>query len=344
MEDTATGTSPDDGAASAVGRRPTIYDIADRLNLNPSTVSRALSKPGRVNAATVDRIRAVADELGYRVNPLARALPTGMSGTFGIVLPDITNPVHFELIRAAEHVARANGFTIVISESTGSAQNEREIIEKLQASVDGLLVIASRLDPEELRALAAVKPIVGANHTAPDLPSVSPDLRPGLEQAMDHLRGLGHHRLAYVSASAFRIDTSRWDILVELATERGMSIVEITAAAPTVQAGADVLGRVTASGVTAVFAYNDLVAHGLLRAARAAGVPVPGAFSVVGFDDIFSAELAVPSLTTLHSPLGEIGQRAMNILIDPEANRVSSKTVLPLQLVVRESTAPPPAE
>ncbi|MFK4788619.1 LacI family DNA-binding transcriptional regulator [Microbacterium sp. ZW T5_56] len=343
MKDTATDGSAADGTGSALGRRPTIYDIADRLNLNPSTVSRALSKPGRVNAATVDRIRAVAAEMGYRVNPLARALPTGMSGTFGIVLPDITNPVHFELIRAAEHVARANGFTIVISESAGSAQNEREIIEKLQASVDGLLVIASRLASEELRALADVKPIVGANHAAPELPSVSPDLRPGLEQAMNHLHQLGHKRVAYVGASSVQINTARWDILAELAAERGMSIVEITAAAPTVQAGADVLGRVRASGVTAVFAYNDLVAHGLLRAARAAGVPVPSAFSVVGFDDIFSAELAVPSLTTLRSPLGEIGQRAMDILIDPDANRVASNTVLPLQLVVRESTAPPPA-
>ena len=88
-----------------IGRRPTIYNIAQRVGLNPSTVSRALNKPGRTNAATEEKIRAAAAELGYRVNPMARALPTGLSGTYAIVLPDITNPVHFELIRGAEPVS-----------------------------------------------------------------------------------------------------------------------------------------------------------------------------------------------------------------------------------------------
>jgi LacI family transcriptional regulator len=257
------------------------------------------------------------------------------------VLPDITNPVHFELIRGAEQVARAGGFTLVVSETEAAADIERETIEALQPSVDGLLVVASRLDDAALADLARVKPIVAANHSAPSLPSVIPDLAMGLTAAIDHLRDLGHRSVAYLGMSGLQSNRSRWDLTLDLAMSRDVSLVEITVEAPTVEAGADALRRVRASGVTAVLAYNDLVAHGLLRAARDAGLTLPEAFSVIGFDDIFSAELAVPALTTLHSPLREIGTRAMETLIDPERNRVPSKVVLPLDLVVRESTAAP---
>ncbi|WP_285364531.1 LacI family DNA-binding transcriptional regulator [Microbacterium sp. LMC-P-041] len=336
-------TAPDEvpGSAGTSARRATIYDIAQRVGLNPSTVSRALNKPGRTNAATEEKIRAAAAELGYRANPMARALPTGRSGTFAIVLPDITNPVHFELIRGAEQVARAGGFTLIISETEGSAEIEHETIETLQASVDGLLVVASRLGDSDLATLAAVKPIVAANHSAPSLPSVIPDLAMGLTAAIDHLRDLGHRSVAYLGLGGVQINRARWDLTLDLALSRDISLVEITVDAPTVAAGADALRRVRASGVTAVLAYNDLVAHGLLRAARGAGLTLPEAFSVIGFDDIFSAELAVPALTTLHSPLREIGTRAMETLIEPERNRAPSKVVLPLDLVVRESTARP---
>jgi LacI family transcriptional regulator len=334
-----------DGAANPegapTGRRPTIYDVAQRVGLNPSTVSRALNKPGRTNAATEARIRAAAADLGYRVNPMARALPTGMTGTFAIVLPDITNPVHFELIRGAERVARAGGFTLIVSETEGSADIEQETIETLQPSVDGLLVVASRLADSELAALAAHTPIVAANHATPSLPSVIPDLPMGLTAAVEHLHELGHRSVAYLGLSGHQINRARWDLTVDLAAARDISVVEIAIDAPTVEAGAAALRRVRASGVTAVLAYNDLVAHGLLRAARSAEISVPDAFSVIGFDDIFSAELAVPALTTLRSPLREIGTRAMETLIDRDRNRVPSKVVLPLELVVRESTARP---
>lgn len=329
--------APDARAA----RRPTIYDIAQKVGLNPSTVSRALNKPGRTNSATEQRIRAAADELGYRVNPMARALPTGRSGTYAIVLPDITNPVHFDLIRGAEQVARAHGLTLVISETEGSADIERDTIESLQPSVDGLLVIASRLDDEVLAALSEVKPVVAANHAAASLPSVIPNLAMGLSAAMDHLRDLGHSSVAYLGLGGAQINRARWDLTLDLATSRDLSVVEITVEAPTVDAGAAALRRVRASGVTAVLAYNDLVAHGLLRAARAEGLRLPEELSVIGFDDIFSAELAVPALTTLRSPLHEIGTRAMETVINSAQNRVASKVVLPLELVVRESTAAP---
>lgn len=322
-------------------RRPTIYDVAERAGMNASTVSRALNNPGRTSVGTEARIRAIADELGFRTNPSARALPTGRTGTYAIVLPDITNPVHFELIRGAEQVTRSNGYTLLLAESQSSAEREHEAVSALQSSVDGLVVVTSRLKDGELGELADVTPIVAANRVADALPSVGPDVRFGYTAAIEHLEALGHRSVAYLAGPLDRVNRSRWDLIFDLAVARRMSVVEIAVDGATVQAGAGALVRVLASGVTAVLAYNDLVAHGLLRAARTGGISVPEQFSLVGFDNIFSAELAVPALTTIRTPLHDIGTAAMELLVDDERNRTPSLLLLPTELIIRESTAPP---
>jgi LacI family transcriptional regulator len=137
------------------------------------------------------------------------------------------------------------------------------------------------------------------------------------------------------------VTRGKWDILFALAESHGLSIVEIPISAPTVEGGAGALRRIVASGATAVMAYNDLVAHGVLRAAHTSGIRIPEEFSLVGFDDIFSAELTVPQLTTLRVPVHEIGATAMRLLLDPGANREPSWQSLPIEFIVRESTAPP---
>lgn len=325
----------------ARARKPTIYDVAERVGMNASTVSRALNSPGRISAETEARIRAAADELGFRTNPFARALPTGKTGMYAIVLPDITNPVHFDLIRGAEQVARSNGYTLLLAESQSSAEREREAIATAQPSVDGLVVVSSRLDGDELRRLAAAAPIVAANRTVDGLPSAGPDISTGYTAAIQHLEDLGHRSIAYLSGPLDRVDRSRWNLLFDLAVARRMSIVEIAVSGATVGAGAEALTRILASGVTGVLAYNDLVAHGVLLAARAEGLRMPDRFSLAGFDDIFSAELAVPALTTIRAPLDRIGAVAMEMLVDDKRNRVPTLVTLPTTLVVRESTAPP---
>lgn len=324
-------------------RRPTIYDIAERVGLNPSTVSRALNKPGRINPETAARVQAVAAELGFRVNPAARALPTGTTGTYALVLPDITNPVHFDLIRGVEQISRAHGRTLAISESQSLAEQEREAITSLQPAVDGILVVASRLASDDLTALASLTPIVAVNSVAPELPSVVASIEPAMSETMSHLQALGHRSIAYLGVQAFDINRRKWELLLAVATKLGLSIVEIATEAPTVAGGADVLPRILASSATAVIAYNDLVAHGVLQAAHAQGLQIPDRFSLVGFDDIFSAALSTPALTTVKTPLRELGSLAMTILLDPERNRTPSLQRLPVELIIRDSTGAPPA-
>jgi LacI family transcriptional regulator len=117
-------------------RRPpaTIYDVAKATGVSPSTVSRALNKPGRLKAATEQRIRDAAQELGYRINPMARALPTGKTGTLALLVSDITNPVYFDLVRGAERVATANGLTLIFAESQESPELEFATAQRLQTS------------------------------------------------------------------------------------------------------------------------------------------------------------------------------------------------------------------
>jgi LacI family transcriptional regulator len=179
------------------GSAPTIYDIARLADVNPSTVSRALSQPGRINAKTEARIRAAAEELNYRVNPIARALPTGRTSTIGLVVADITNPVVFGIVRGAERAAAEAGYTLIIAESQESGEREATTVERILPSVDGLVLATTRLGDAQIGQLAARKPTVVINREVAGLTSILPDVERGIGQLVDHLADLGHHSLAY---------------------------------------------------------------------------------------------------------------------------------------------------
>lgn len=327
-------------------RKPpaTIYDIARLTGVSASTVSRALNKPGRINVRTEQRIRDAAESLGYRFNPMARALPTGRTGTLALLVSDITNPVYFDLVRGAERVASATDHTLVFAESQESAEIELSTAERLQPAVDGVLLVASRLSDEQIVELSATKPLVLANRLVGEIPAVVPDVTPGIVEALDHVKQLGHRSIGYLAGpEASWMNRARWDALFEHAVDRGLSIVEITAAAPTVDGGASALQRIIASGVTAVITYNDLMGLGLMRACRAAGLGVPERLSIIGFDDIFGSDLTTPALTTIRSPLTAIGEAAMRRLLAEVSGHVEAnpEPPLPTEFVLRESTGAP---
>lgn len=324
-------------------RKPpaTIYDLAKATGVSPSTVSRALNKPGRLNQATERRIREAAEELGYRINPMARALPTGKTGTLALLVSDITNPVYFDVVRGAERLATASGLTLVFAESQESPELELATAQRLQTSVDGLFLVASRLEDDAIAELASVKPLVIANRLVPGVPAVVPDPRPGISAALDALQERGHRRLAYLSGpQASWMNEVRWRTLFAFAVERGMSIVEIPSASPTREGGGDALPRVLAADVTAVLTYNDLLALGILRAARDQEVEVPARLSIVGFDDIFGADLPTPALSTIKSPLFEVGEQGMQrLLAEIDGHDDVDSPHLPTAYIARESVA-----
>jgi LacI family transcriptional regulator len=340
------GVTPDDAAptpAVATGKPATIYDVARVAGVSPSTVSRALSKPGRISAPTERRIREAAASLDYRLNPMARALPTGRTSTLGVLLSDITNPVYFDLLRGAGSAASAHGYTLVMAESQDSAEQEQEAAGRLLPAVDGLVLVSTRLDDATITQLADRKPLVLVNRHVTGVPGLVPDVRPGITAALDHLAGLGHRSIAYLAGPTTSwMNTLRREAVFAGAPERGMSVVEIGPNAPTLDGGRAALRRVRASGVTAVMTYNDLIAIGLLSEAQAGGVEVPRELSIVGFDDIFGSDFTSPPVTTIRTPLALAGRAAVNRAVAQIAGEAADASVdLTTELVLRGSTAAP---
>lgn len=325
----------------------TIYDIAKLAGVNPSTVSRALSTPGRINAATEAKVRAAAQELNYRVNPFARALPTGKTKMIALMVADITNPVFFKIVRGAEIVAAEEGYTLVVAESQESSKLEADSLQRILPSVDGVIFGTTRLNDEELYRTNSEKPVVLVNRLVEGVADVVPDNETGIAEAVAHLAALGHKHIGFLGGpTASWINTDRWNLLMKHAVASGMTIVSIGPNAPTVEGGRNAFEQVRASGVTAIIAYNDLMGIGLLRAATAAGVKIPEDLSIIGFDNIFGSDFTSPPLTTIEMPLERIGGNAVRALLstfentDATVPHGSDETT---SLLVRGSTARPKA-
>ena len=307
------------------GGPATIYDIAKLAGVNPSTVSRALTTPGRISAKTEAKIRAAAEELNYRVNPFARALPTGRTKLIAFTIADITNPVFFDLVRGAEQVAGEAGYTLVLAESQESSTQEASTLARILPMVDGVVMGTTRLSDEEIQQLNREKPVVLANRIVDGVADVVPNIEPGLHEAVAHLAQLGHRHIAYLSGpTSSWMNTRRWHIVMQSALALGLTVVEIGPNAPTLATGAESLDRIRAAGVTAVITYNDLMAIGLLRRAAEANISVPAELSIIGFDNSFGSDFTTPPLTTVHQPLSEVGARAVSAMLDILEGRTNS--------------------
>ncbi|NHC46716.1 LacI family DNA-binding transcriptional regulator [Motilibacter aurantiacus] len=334
------------GEEGRSGATPTIYDIARECGVAASTVSRAFSRPGRVKAETAQRIRDTAERLGYRTNPLARALPTGRTSMIGLVLSDITNPVYFEVIRGAQSAAAEAGFTMLLADTQESGELERSALEHSLPVVEGIVLGGSRMSDSAIRMAAKQRPMVVLNRLVADVPSIVSDSARGMRRAAEHLGELGHESITYVAGpEASWADGMRWRALREAGTELELKTRRLGPYPPTLKGGIraaeDLLGQ---PNTTAVVAYNDLLAIGLVRGLARLGVQVPEQVSVVGFDNIFGADFCSPALTTVASPLRALGTAAVRDLVAQLAGapvRTGQAAVLPVRLVVRESTAAP---
>ena len=321
---------------------PTIYDVARLAGVNPSTVSRTLNTPGRINPKTEAKVHAAARELRYRTNPMARALPTGRTETLGLLLPDITNPMIAGVVRGAQSAAFQRGYTLVLSESQESSEFESRAADGILRSVDGLVLAASRLDDARIRELADERPLVLINREVDGLVSVVGDVEPGIAEAVAHLQLLGHRRIVYLSGpDSSWMSRHRAEVIREVGARRNVEISVVGPNAPTLEAGAAALPRLVESGTTAVMAYNDVMAIGLLRAAKPLGVDVPHDLSIIGFDDVFGSDFTSPPLTTVRMPLLDLGDLAVRRLLDMIGGEADGEQVEPpvSRLIVRGSSA-----
>ncbi|WP_307849732.1 LacI family DNA-binding transcriptional regulator [Qaidamihabitans albus] len=327
------------------GKRPTIYDVAREAGVATSTVSRALARPERVNAATREHVLRVAERLGYHTNQLARALPSGRTRTVALFVADITNPHFFGIIRGAEQQTRAAGCTLIVGDTEESPELEARNIERLSGSVDGFVIAASRMSDADIRKLGAEHRLTLISRQVDGVPSAIVDHADGTGQIMEHLASLGHRSVVYLAGPRRSwLATQRWKVISHSARELGMAATRLGPFPPAVRGGAAAADAALARGTTAAIAHNDLLAIGMLRRFADRGVGVPGDVSVVGYDDIFGADFCSPPLTTLAGHFAEAGRRAVDLLLgargEAPRGRGAAQVVLPSHLVVRESTGP----
>jgi len=329
-----------------VDPRPTIYDVASRAGVAASTVSRAFARPGRVNADTAAKVFAAARELGYR----SKALP-GLTGshsrTLALVVTDITNPFYAEIIRGAHEAAADLGYSIRLSHTQEDPHIEREWIERELSSVEGVVLASSRMSDSTIRTLAKQKPFVVLNRRLPEVPSLLIDNARGMRRALEHLAELGHTSVTYLAGpEASWTDGVRWQALREAGHELDIKVRRVgPVQRPTIDAGFRIVGEVlrqtSGQPTTAVIAYNDVLAIGVVKGLRRRGVAVPDDVSVVGVDNVMLTEVVEPELTTVASPLRSQGQTAVRNLVAMIGGAVpkGEPLVLPVKLVVRRSTA-----
>lgn len=325
----------------------TIYEVAVRASVSPSTVSRAFTVPGLVREDTLQRVLEVAQELGYQPNRAARALITGKTGNIGVVVPDISNPFFAAMVKGTSARARDSGSVLFLADSDEDPAMEETLVRAMARQVDGLVLCSPRLSGQRLTELLGDLPVVFVNRTEGAAACVVMDSADGLRQAVEHLAALGHRRLAYVSgpASSWSNEERRRGLL-PAAQAAGLDVVELGPFVPRFTSGVQAADLVLASGATAVLAYNDLVALGVLSRLAVRGVRVPADLSVIGCDDIAMAAMATPPLTTVAMPTEAAGRAAVDLLLrqlQPGDRAPGGRHhALPTQLLIRSSTLPPP--
>lgn len=328
---------------------PTIYDVARAAGVAPSTVSRTFARPGRVSFETAQRVRVAAEELGYRAKSVTlpgseRDRHTRM---IALVVSDISNPAYFELIRGAEEAAAEAGYIVLLAHTHESDRKEREALERTMPLVDGILLTSSRMSDSAIRMVAKQKPIIIANRAVSGVASVVPDNPRGMRRAAEHLAVAGRRSILYVAGpEASWTDGTRWRALREAALELELRVHRIGPFEPTTDGGRSAATTWLENRVPAVILYNDLMALGFLRELRRHGVRIPEEVAVVGFDNIQGLDLVSPSLSSVVAPMHALGTTAMNNLLAMTRGALPTSNqpvMLPTRLVVRRSSALPPA-
>jgi DNA-binding LacI/PurR family transcriptional regulator len=326
----------------------TIRQVAAAAGVSVATASRSLSGSDAVVPATRERVLRVASELDYTPSRLGRSLATGSTGNIGVILPDVTNPFYTSFLAELESAVGARDIGILVGDSHEAPELERRLIERMTTQVDTLVLASSRLDDGAIVAACSRLPVVLANRslepttTVPErLSQLTIDMDAGFSAAARHLYALGHRAVSYVDGPQRSWSgRQKAHTLARVCGELGMSLTTIAMTRPDFGGGRAAYAHVAAdranAAPSAIIAFNDQVALGLLSALREAGRDVPGEVSVIGCDDSLPDGMAWPSLTTVDSSSRTLGALTAATILDPDAPRCGT---VPTRLIVRDSTA-----
>lgn len=332
-------------------------DVARRAGVSPATVSYVVNNgPRPVSPETRTRVLQAIKDLGYQPNAIARSLRRQRTSTLGLVLPDTNNPYFAEVARAVETAAFSQDFRVVLCHSNYDPEREQQYMDLLIAErAAGVIWIPSTENPAPgMRLIERRVPLVLLDRKLEGLPTpaIVADNYQGGYLATEHLIKLGHRRIGFIARPvALTHAEERARGYAAALREHGLPVDQELIVAGGFRhdrghAAACLLFR-KASPPTAIFAYNDIMAIGALRAAWENRLRVPQDLSIVGFDDIPEAAFTCPSLTTVYQPKSEMGRRGAELLLQMirgEAPAPVGAPHLAVHLVVRESSGPAPSD
>ena len=326
----------------------TIKDVARESGVNTSTVSRALNNGYGVNDETRKHVMEVAARLNYRTNQVARGLVTGRSHTLGLIVSDIRNPFFAEVARGAEDAAYRADHDLVLCNSDLKAEKQMGYFDSLLAKrVDGIVMnsvaVLSRAQQDQL--WAAGVPIVLLNRSSDyrRFSSVLGDNFQGGEIAGNYLIDLGHTRVGHITGPRAHGNLAdRAKGFLKAFHDRGLPEPEINYGEHTFAGGYESANQLLGPDrrVTAIFAGNDVLAFGCIRAAIEKGIRIPDDLSIIGFDNVEMSQITSPPLTTVDQPKYEIGKAAIEMLLNmlgKDGIREPEHRVIGVRLIERQS-------
>lgn len=327
----------------------TIREVAESAGVSYATVSHVINNTRLVSQETRERVLAAMDALNYRPNALARSLRQGKTNTIGLVLPDSANPFFAEISRSIEDEAFKKGYSVFLCNTELDTERELFYVDVLsKKQVDGIIFVAAGDQADSLDFLLRRNmPVVMIDRNLPnvEVDAVLTDNQLGGLLATRHLIELGHTRIACIAGPSSITPSAERIIGYRKALEEaGLPYEEelVIRGDYHAQSGMEITHTLLKMNPrpTAIFALNDLMALGALRAAAEASCSVPADLAVVGYDDLDIAQFTNPPLTTIAQPKKEVGVQAVSMLVEriSHKSRPPSRLVLPPELIVRRST------
>ncbi|WP_082468109.1 LacI family DNA-binding transcriptional regulator [Leifsonia sp. Leaf264] len=323
-------------------------DVAREAGVSGQTVSRVSTGRPNVDEATRDRVLAAMRKLGYRPNSAARALRSGRFRTLGVIMFTLSSYGNLRTLDAIAVTAAASGYSITLLPVQHLTQGEVSVAfgRLSEQAVDGIIIIieAHMLDDADITLPPGLPVVVVDSSARYQYPVVDTDQAQGARLATEHLLELGHATVWHVAGPPTSFSAGRrresWE---QTLAAHGREVPPVIVGDWSTDAGYRAgLELATDPAVTAVFAANDQMALGVLRALHELGVEVPGDVSVVGFDDMAEASSFWPPLTTVHQHFDEVGRQSVSQLLDEIDGELPAavNVRVPTELVVRASTGP----
>lgn len=329
-----------------------IREIAKRARVSTATVSRAINRIPTVNPQLAKRVWNVVEELGYYPNTQARALVSGRSRIFGLIISEITNPFFPEIVEVFERIAVQNDYEIMLTSTGNDPEHMKTAVRRMiERRVEGVAIMTFGMEEallEDLKLRKVPLVFVDVGPARPRVSNILIDYQHGIRQAVQHLAALRHSTIAFISGPLhLKSAEARKQAFLRSMREIGLEVdpALIVEGTHTIEGGIAAFGRLLAHTTrpTAVLCSNDMTAMGVMRKAYEEGIHIPSDLSVIGFDDIRLAQFVLPALTTVQMSQADLARLAFNALLAelqrdaPSPN--GTEYVLKTHLVLRESTS-----